>query len=44
MINNYLYIEGNTWNYQDLTMKNDDFDTYEQAVEAALKYCLTKVI
>lgn len=30
--------------YQDLTMKNDVFDTYEEAVEVALKYCLTKVI
>ena len=30
--------------YQDLTMKNDVFDTYEEAVEAALKYCLTKLI
>lgn len=30
--------------YQDLTMKNDIFDTYEEAVEAALRYCLTKII
>lgn len=30
--------------YQDLTMKNDVFDTYEEAVEAALKYCLTELI
>lgn len=30
--------------YQDLTMKNDVFDTYEEAVEAALKYSLENLI
>ena len=30
--------------YQDLSMKNDVFDTYKEAVESTLKYCLTKLI
>ena len=41
---NYLYLIKDLKANTDLGISNDEYITYEEAVEAAIKYCLTNLI